>query len=966
MNYISLLSADDIAVLCKIITEKEIRKLFQNHFREFSKMKPGFRPSALSDEEIVSLITKNMKRPFLNVFLNTFIKAAIEHISQEKKLLIHSGKSEESALIEAISHSEFSSDPYLYFKLIGEKADENLIEKIRNWVSEDDELDEGSDELENEDAIEQVLTMMEEKIELLNQEKRELRAQLEESANKYNTSEAEHSSERKTLLESNDRLKKQLEETRKKLTVMQAEKQEVDAELLDLRARAVYDDTDKIKDVYSSEFQYVSLCVVSATEYNNNKWLFRLADVSREGQLEDFHADPDKPKYFANRERLFWKDGPSEEGTVGIWNWNATPNNTDSSKDYIVTAFNNVAIPVEEIVIPDCKSASELLTKLKEGINVETSTPRVVFAAYLGKGNFIGFLCSSKELEKEFSKIKLCKSVVSLPKYEFESKDITLLSNGKYYFRNISLGIPVEIVNVKDPLEIVRNVVVSRNTWKVFKEKGKTKNEWRTVIHDFLGELDTKSIAEEVAEASNCSLLEAKKRLNEFIVHASSYIDGSDLEDSIILSVINENQELMDRCKALLFDDWKKENQRKVDDANNKLQDLNNQLIEIREKIDREVIEGKNRVDKQNKDAEERFEKIKNEHDSLVAELQGLRDQIENQRKLAEDVETEVSQKITRAKENAASFIANMAFVTSALKTPDGQLSLVSSSKNTVAEPRNSSLAKYTGGSSLAIEEFEDIRTVDGAVDLITEELIDAGVMDKYARSFAAFLYSSFIERAPILLIGPNATSIADAFSVALFGKTAGVIECEGYYESNILADCRSGKDKVIKIVNPFNASWVSHIPDIVCGQDAYFFAIHPYAEDVQIEPKSLYNYMLPVFTEPVVENSPVEFTMGGYLSSDFIELSKVKPVTAYDKLLKQMKVFPLLRNRISSVLGSMHSILKDKGQDYDVLYGLLPYAYATMQMPILVNAIQDNESKTFSITKDMKALMAGFVGEVE
>ena len=821
------------------------------------------------------------------------------------------------------------------------------------------------DTLEVADVSEQTQNMLA-RIDLLNLEVQELQTKLEETENEKTASDKIHRSEMTALLERNETLKKSLDETVHKLQLIQREKQEADAELLDLRARANYDDTETLEEANLSEYQYVSLCEVSAPDFKNTRWLFRIADINRQGQIEAFYADEDKPKYFANRERLFWRDGPSEEGTVGVWSWNATPNNTDPSKDYIFTAFNKMVMPVEEIIIPDCKNSSELIEKLKEGVVVETSAPRVVFAAYLGKGNFVGFLCRSKELEKESSKLKLHKSLVSLPKYEFESKDVIQLSNGKYYFRNVTLGMPAEVVHVKDPLEIVRNVVVSRNTWKVFKDKGKTKSEWRTVVQDFLGGMDTKSIAEEVAEASNCSLLEAKKMLDEFIVHANSYMDGSSFEDSIILSVINDNQDLMERCKALIYEDWREENKREVDEAYNNLQTLKKQLDETQSKIKEEISEGKIRIDRQNKDAEEQLAIIKTEHDSLAVELQGLKDHIEEQKQLAVDVENEVSQKISEAKENVAGFIANMAFVTSSIEAQASQASLESAANNIVVENNSIPLPTYTKGSVLEVEEFESLCNVDEVVDLIMEELRDAGVIERYARSFASFLYSAFSAKAPLLLIGPNASCIADAVSIALFGKTAGVIECEGVYNKNIITECSRGEDTIVKILNPFNANWVLRVPEIVNSQDVFFFAIHPYSEDVQIEPKSLYNYILPVFTEPIVENRPVEFKLGGHLSSDFKALGSVKTTAGNDKILKEMHMSPLLRGRIRSVLSTMHSILKDKSQDYDVLYVLLPYAYATMQLSIFAKAVQDNESKDLVITKNMKDLIDDFVGELE
>lgn len=80
------------------------------------------------------------------------------------------------------------------------------------------------------------------------------------------------------------------------------------------------------------------------------------------------------------------------------------------------------------------------------------------------KGQYSGFLCKNSDFEQSGNKIKLGKNVISLPIYDFASKDITKLSNERIYFRFMVIGMPSEVINVKDPMDIVKTAIFARNS----------------------------------------------------------------------------------------------------------------------------------------------------------------------------------------------------------------------------------------------------------------------------------------------------------------------------------------------------------------------------------------------------------------------------------------------------------------------------------------------------------------------
>ena len=64
-DYTKILTEEQIAAVCTLISTQVFRKLFQKNPRSFGKIKPGFRAEKLSDEETAALALDNHKKPFI-------------------------------------------------------------------------------------------------------------------------------------------------------------------------------------------------------------------------------------------------------------------------------------------------------------------------------------------------------------------------------------------------------------------------------------------------------------------------------------------------------------------------------------------------------------------------------------------------------------------------------------------------------------------------------------------------------------------------------------------------------------------------------------------------------------------------------------------------------------------------------------------------------------------------------------
>lgn len=104
-----------------------------------------------------------------------------------------------------------------------------------------------------------------------------------------------------------------------------------------------------------------------------------------------FHRNEELPPYFANRDKIFYKDGPSTDGFYGIWSWSAIPNEKDPSKDYIISKYNVNLDAIEIATIPEASSLEELIHLLKDGFVYQPHSRRIMFSLYASKGQYMAF-----------------------------------------------------------------------------------------------------------------------------------------------------------------------------------------------------------------------------------------------------------------------------------------------------------------------------------------------------------------------------------------------------------------------------------------------------------------------------------------------------------------------------------------------------------------------------------------------
>lgn len=714
------LSKDEIKYICEHMHLPSVRLYFQKHPKEFNKIRPGFTTKKMTDGDTLSFLIKYAHKPFVQALIQSVITEWLSQIKEKRDLLEQQGYSSGEALLKIIPDSVFCDWFELYFKIAGHTIDENYLKLFSDALSLIKRTSEANDEDDNTE-------IKAAQIEEANKVISELKDKLEQSKKREEVLQNE-------LNNANERLRQiqaELNESNDKLQKAEASLSEIHDELNHYHMLERYADGENAFSQFSL-FQYTSIGQIKC-DYNERRMIFRLADITSDGKIMPFIADENSPRYFANRDRLYWKNGPDTENAIGVWNWNAIPRDTDPEKDYLETDYCSGIQLTQIIEISKCESLDDIATFLIEGVNNSIVCGKVLFV--FTEGTYLkGLLCSSNDLENCNDKVRLKASVYTLPQYTIKAIDSIEIANIRIY-NNVILGIPQLIYQIRTPYEAVKTIILSRITNSAMREYELSKKEVQR-CRQFFKSIPTQTIIQELSLAYNCSQKEAQEYIDGFIDHADAYLSSTDLDVNIISRAIKGNSELLELCKAQLTEDWKQENIERLVEAEEKLKD-----IEISFETKQKEIE-----------------KLLHDKVRLSAEVEVLHSQLSEREQLAFEVETKIASQIEKAKQNAADFISNMAFV-----------SPIISLTNSDEGQSSKSLSVFYN--QIECEAFGEIDDIDTFEEELSDNLMLIGYNEEQSIEISQAISFGIFEKYP-LVISENAKPIAQCLAVAVNGGT--------------------------------------------------------------------------------------------------------------------------------------------------------------------------------------------------
>ncbi|MDL2257545.1 hypothetical protein LJC42_00100 [Eubacteriales bacterium OttesenSCG-928-K08] len=728
------LAEEEIVYVCKMVTPKEIRLYFQKYPKEFAGIRPGFRASSLSDDDTIMLVCKNATRPFVSTFLENWIAIWLQDIRSFRRDLESNGASPEESLLRALPESVFSEDIDLFFKATNEDYSTEYIAlfksalqllKISHRIVESENETANTAEKQNSSEIVSIKNTNVELLASMDQLQQELEAE-KLSHSEASASLVEFSATIATL-------RQDLDAEIAKNESFNEEFQSMQAELDRFYQLSEYVDKESA-DAYSNEYEFTSICQVFF-DYRGKPLLSRLADI-KDGEISRFVKSEDVPYYFENRDRLFWSNGPREEGFVGIWQWSAVPNKSDPSTDYVTTMYNSTAKIIEIAELAECYTYADIAKALMTKPFPATQESKMLFTCKNASGQIIGLLCNGNDFELNGGHATIKPTTYTLPMFEISSADI-LIAAGKKIYRFTSLGMPQGIFKIRDPLTVVKEIVITRATSAAFRQKGLSKKEAQH-CQNFLRELPLETMYQEIADAYSCTETQAQKYVEEFVLHADSYLSANDIDVETLAVALERNSGLVTTCKSLLTSAWEVEHTEKLQMAQQKLDEIESIMTARHTELST----------------------LEDDYHSLQDKKAKVRTELDAQVALASDVELRVAERISAAKKNAADFICEMAF-----STPGRVFEEYSVAASSALGP---SLTRRT----IDCIQGEDVEDIDLFTDGLADNLSIVGYDDIVAAQMAQMVTFCIDNRMPIVC-STNTYKIADCIAAMFSGSGA-------------------------------------------------------------------------------------------------------------------------------------------------------------------------------------------------
>lgn len=246
------------------------------------------------------------------------------------------------------------------------------------------------------------------------------------------------------------------------------------------------------------------------------------------------------------------------------------------------------------------------------------------------------------------------------------------------------------------------------------------------------------------------------------------------------------------------------------------------------------------------------------------------------------------------------------------------------------------------------IKAMQERDSLVGIIRVLKSNLKRSGVSEHYAEGLAKYLIAAYMHKQPLILVGPNSLDIIEAFAAAVCHQTYACLTCDDNYSAQIHNLLGAHQERLVVLNNLISSAYIGHLEEILNHKDLFFIATHPYKEDLQVEPKSLYGFMLPIFTEFLVSESASGMYTGISMSneSSLFKFSELEEDYAVSKL-NSFAPSPLVLNKVNTLFARMADLMEEDEDDFgykdiEVVLALLPLAYAQMKINKLEDAIED------------------------
>lgn len=661
-----------------------------------------------------------------------------------------------------------------------------------------------------------------------------------------------------------------------------------------------------------NEDRIKSLCI-SVLNNSGQPRLFRIADLIDDA-LIPYSVDYSTARGGINTDQIFHPDvSIPPEGTINLWEWYSPDDMRQFSYKLTEKIF-----WIEYVKLPNVTSLEELKLVFHDGIDFEFSPEHNYLIEFfvISENAYKCVFCGCGDFVLKNNKYVLRDNIYHLNCFEiskqeiFEIKTHLLPKMNKWFYANLYLPERVSSILVKTPAGTVSKAILKRiqRCTEGFSKADKK------VISDFVRSLSSEKIINQVAIECQCTDEESREYITEFIKLCDNYFIEEDITDVILTRLIESNSNIADKFQTLIQQKWKSENADQIENTNKEKQHLQEELSLLQKQIDTLVNEC------------EEYEEIKKQTEIKITEVE---DSYAQKIALADDITAKVQSRIIDAKNDLSSFFSEYA--------------MFSGKSTEIYNNINEKDTVYYGRTLEA--EPEQLSETNEVIDSLKENLEAVGIGKTVSSSLAAYLLAAYYMETPLIVTGYGSDYIIDAVSATLFNKMADIL-----YLPPEGAKISIENSPIVAIHNGFK--YVNRI--LRSSSDTYPYFVCQTSEELLLEPRSIYNYALPLFAEYFFTENKVENLYGTFSTLEKIILEK-----AYRIALPEYIVPPLAYRNLSNIVAYANKL-------YDGLSEINVHLLTTL--PVMCSLGKNNDLceviSSLNLSDKEKLKLFTYIGE--
>ena len=545
-----------------------------------------------------------------------------------------------------------------------------------------------------------------------------------------------------------------------------------------------------------------------------------------------------------NRDQIYYNKNEVslKKGYIGICRWSSRVDG------WIDSVFLKGKFPIEVIASYSHVSSDEIIDLLNREIEIPFAMhTRLVL--YNDNGVMMGVRCSASDMKRTEKGIVVNDEVYVLPWYEI-SKENILVGHKGYNTPLVNLYYSIDLPEshhyllLRDPNEAFKDILKKR-----FSQRFKKTNDINNSSQNFqilknMLLLLSNSIPSEVSERCRCPLSVANKLWNDFFENIEQYIHNEDIETTILLRLLQNDARLDERLRH----EWESIHE---SDINKKREKLQQEL----EEEEYSVSQLRKELEKEQNALEQKRIRQRMEWEKMQKEMVEAEDRLKKAKEEAEHYESlgvrsleSVRERLNLARKEASEFLADLAIFGSS-----GEKAHTAPAACLPVE----GTAAFRFRPGIGPDDAERIQSVSELFDEVCYNLERAGMGRLHSPELAAVLLGAFFTKTSLFLAGPFGEQVADAFSCAVTGQHTAVLECRGEWDSSVMERILGGDDAVILVKEPFQGRWVDRLLPALETSEKMGVFVHPYFDDLSLEPAGIYEYALPILLDVFAEGRP-------------------------------------------------------------------------------------------------------------